>query len=78
MPLKSRMIYIRLVQDKSRREIPTEVLTRLCTACRMWSNLGAIFKKLSTDDDVRCVVLSGKGDRAFTAGLDVRLRDVST
>ncbi|EON68528.1 hypothetical protein W97_07786 [Coniosporium apollinis CBS 100218] len=38
----------------------------------MWLNLGQIFNKLSHDPDVRCVVLSGAGDRAFTAGLDVQ------
>lgn len=37
----------------------------------MWLNLEKIFDRLSKDPDVRSVVLSGKGDRAFTAGLDV-------
>ncbi|KAL2142220.1 hypothetical protein VTI28DRAFT_1418 [Corynascus sepedonium] len=37
----------------------------------MWHELRAVFGKLSTDPDVRAVVLSGAGDRAFTAGLDV-------
>ena len=36
----------------------------------MWLEFGAVFKQLSTDPDVRMVVLSGAGDRAFTAGLD--------
>jgi delta(3,5)-delta(2,4)-dienoyl-CoA isomerase len=38
----------------------------------MWLNLSAIFKKLSYDADVRTVVLTGAGERAFTAGLDVQ------
>ncbi|KAF2774034.1 enoyl-CoA hydratase/isomerase family protein [Teratosphaeria nubilosa] len=38
----------------------------------MWINLGAIFKRLSEDPDVRVVVMTGAGDRAFTAGLDVQ------
>jgi delta(3,5)-delta(2,4)-dienoyl-CoA isomerase len=38
----------------------------------MWLNLSAIFKKLSFDPDVRAVILTGAGDRAFTAGLDVQ------
>lgn len=38
----------------------------------MWIELGEIFDKLSHDPDVRAVVLSGAGDRAFTAGLDVQ------
>ncbi|KAH7093230.1 ClpP/crotonase-like domain-containing protein [Paraphoma chrysanthemicola] len=38
----------------------------------MWLNLGAIFKKLSHDPNVRSIILTGAGDRAFTAGLDVQ------
>ncbi|KAK4981610.1 hypothetical protein LTR66_009854 [Elasticomyces elasticus] len=38
----------------------------------MWLNLRQIFRQLSHDPDVRCVVLTGAGDRAFTAGLDVQ------
>ncbi|KAK3945984.1 ClpP/crotonase-like domain-containing protein [Diplogelasinospora grovesii] len=38
----------------------------------MWLELRRIFQQLSTDPDVRAVVLSGSGERAFTAGLDVQ------
>jgi delta(3,5)-delta(2,4)-dienoyl-CoA isomerase len=38
----------------------------------MWKEMGALFDQLSRDSDVRAVVLSGAGDRAFTAGLDVK------
>ncbi|KAH8893174.1 enoyl CoA hydratase-like protein [Thozetella sp. PMI_491] len=38
----------------------------------MWLELGDLFRKLSTDPDVRVIVLTGAGDRAFTAGLDVK------
>jgi len=38
----------------------------------MWIELGNIFQKLSYDPDVRAVILSGAGERAFTAGLDVQ------
>jgi len=38
----------------------------------MWLELRQLFRQLSTDADVRVVVLSGAGDRAFTAGLDVQ------
>ncbi|KUI61767.1 Delta(3,5)-Delta(2,4)-dienoyl-CoA isomerase, mitochondrial [Cytospora mali] len=38
----------------------------------MWIELRSIFRQLSTDPDVRAVVLSGAGERAFTAGLDVQ------
>ncbi|KAF2737031.1 ClpP/crotonase [Polyplosphaeria fusca] len=37
----------------------------------MWQNLQSIFNKLSHSPDVRAIVLTGAGDRAFTAGLDV-------
>ncbi|KAF2801018.1 ClpP/crotonase [Melanomma pulvis-pyrius CBS 109.77] len=38
----------------------------------MWLNISAIFKRLSHDPNVRAVILTGAGDRAFTAGLDVQ------
>lgn len=38
----------------------------------MWLELRQVFQQLSSDADVRAVVLSGGGDRAFTAGLDVK------
>lgn len=37
----------------------------------MWLELRALFAQLSHDPDVRAVVLTGAGDRAFSAGLDV-------
>jgi delta(3,5)-delta(2,4)-dienoyl-CoA isomerase len=37
----------------------------------VWLEFGAVFEQLSADADVRAVVLSGAGDKAFTAGLDV-------
>lgn len=37
----------------------------------MWLEMRDIFGQLSSDPEVRAVVLSGAGDRAFTAGLDV-------
>ncbi len=39
---------------------------------QMFQDLGAIFNQLSHDPDVRAVILTGNGDRAFTAGLDVQ------
>jgi len=38
----------------------------------MWLNLSAVFRRLSHDPDIRSVILTGAGDRAFTAGLDVK------
>ncbi|KAE9978433.1 hypothetical protein BLS_000650 [Venturia inaequalis] len=39
---------------------------------QMWLNLSQIFQKLSHDSNVRSILLSGKGPRAYTAGLDVQ------
>jgi delta(3,5)-delta(2,4)-dienoyl-CoA isomerase len=44
----------------------------------MWLEFGQIFSKLSHDSDVRAIVLSGAGDKAFTAGLDVNAASQST
>ncbi|CAP92653.1 Delta(3,5)-Delta(2,4)-dienoyl-CoA isomerase [Penicillium chrysogenum] len=38
----------------------------------MWENMAQIFNKLSSDPEVRAIVLSGAGAKAFTAGLDVK------
>ncbi|KAF5654556.1 putative delta3,5-delta2,4-dienoyl isomerase precursor (ech1) [Fusarium heterosporum] len=38
----------------------------------VWLEFGSVFNQLSHDEDVRAVVISGAGDRAFTAGLDVQ------
>ncbi|KAM5347389.1 hypothetical protein ACJ41O_010394 [Fusarium nematophilum] len=38
----------------------------------VWVEFAKVFDRLSTDPDVRAVVLSGAGERGFTAGLDVK------
>ncbi|KAJ8114144.1 hypothetical protein ONZ43_g4972 [Nemania bipapillata] len=38
----------------------------------MWLEMGQVFAKLSHDPNVRAVVFSGAGDRAFSSGLDVQ------
>jgi delta(3,5)-delta(2,4)-dienoyl-CoA isomerase len=38
----------------------------------VWLEFGHVFDQLSNDSDVRAIVVSGAGDRAFTAGLDVQ------
>ncbi|KFY45564.1 hypothetical protein V494_00889 [Pseudogymnoascus sp. VKM F-4513 (FW-928)] len=38
----------------------------------MWLELKQIFDKLSTDSNVRAVIFSGAGEKAFTTGLDVQ------
>jgi enoyl-CoA hydratase len=37
----------------------------------MWRALGTIMRQLSDDDDLRCVVLRGAGEKAFSAGADI-------
>jgi delta(3,5)-delta(2,4)-dienoyl-CoA isomerase len=39
----------------------------------MWLNLSAIFTRLSHDPSIRSILLTGAGERAFTAGLDVKV-----
>lgn len=38
----------------------------------MWLEMKTVFDTLSLSPDIRAIVLSGAGDRAFTAGLDVQ------
>jgi delta(3,5)-delta(2,4)-dienoyl-CoA isomerase len=38
---------------------------------KMFSQLGSIFQALSIDPEVRVIILTAVGDRAFSAGLDV-------
>ena len=42
----------------------------------MWLNLAAIARRLSHDPNVRSIIITGAGDRAFTAGLDVKVRHI--
>ncbi len=37
----------------------------------MWQDLARVMRELSADDDLRCVVLRGAGDKAFAAGADI-------
>lgn len=38
----------------------------------MWRAVGKIFGALSRDDSLRCIVLTGQGDRAFSPGADIK------
>ena len=42
----------------------------------MWLALGSALEKLSMDDDLRCVILRGAGERAFCPGADIKEFDV--
>ncbi|MEP7182819.1 MAG: enoyl-CoA hydratase-related protein [Betaproteobacteria bacterium] len=37
----------------------------------MWRELGAAVRALSADDDVRCIVVRGAGEKAFSPGNDI-------
>lgn len=37
----------------------------------MWSTLPKVFDDLSDDPEVRVIILSGAGEKAFSAGLDI-------
>lgn len=36
-----------------------------------WGALGSILEVLEADDDIRCVIVRGAGDKAFAAGADI-------
>ncbi len=38
----------------------------------MWHSLSDIMERLNTDSGVRCIVFRGAGDRAFSAGADIK------
>jgi enoyl-CoA hydratase/carnithine racemase len=37
----------------------------------MWTQLGEIMRALNKDDDLRCIVLRGAGEKAFSPGADI-------
>ena len=37
----------------------------------MWRQLTQVFERLSADEELRCIVLRGAGERAFSAGADI-------
>ena len=37
----------------------------------MWDQLGTIFADLDADESLRCVIITGTGDRAFSVGADI-------
>ncbi len=42
----------------------------------MWDGLGATMQALSADDSLRCVILRGAGDQAFSSGADIKAFDI--
>ncbi|KAI5805822.1 ClpP/crotonase-like domain-containing protein [Geopyxis carbonaria] len=38
----------------------------------MFAEIGEVFLRLSNDSSVRAIILSGSGEKAFTAGLDIK------
>jgi enoyl-CoA hydratase/carnithine racemase len=38
---------------------------------RMWARLGEIFAELDGDERLRCIILGGEGDKAFSVGADI-------
>jgi enoyl-CoA hydratase/carnithine racemase len=37
----------------------------------MWTRLGEIFAALDADESLRCIILAGSGERAFSVGADI-------
>ena len=60
-----------------RNESPVATVTinrpaqRNAISFAMWTELTALLRRLDADPDVRCVVLTGAGDTAFSAGADI-------
>ncbi|KAI5812365.1 enoyl-CoA hydratase/isomerase family protein [Pyronema omphalodes] len=44
----------------------------------MWLEYGDLFNQLSTDPNIRAIILSGSGPRAFCAGLDLHSSNILT
>jgi enoyl-CoA hydratase len=51
-----------VISNKARRNALTKA---------MWENVGAAFRGLSADPQVRCIVLEGEGEEAFASGGDI-------
>jgi enoyl-CoA hydratase len=56
-------------------EVATVVLDRAdklnAVSMAMWQRLGTVFAELDADPTLRCVVLTGAGERAFSVGADI-------
>ena len=37
----------------------------------MWVRVGQVFRKLDLEEDLRCIILRGAGDKAFGPGADI-------
>ncbi|NDP42464.1 MAG: enoyl-CoA hydratase/isomerase family protein, partial [Aromatoleum sp.] len=64
-----------LIQTSRDGTIATVVLSRpekLNALTRaMWGELGAVVDELSADDGVRCIIIRGAGEKAFSPGNDI-------
>ena len=38
----------------------------------LWQGVGDTMRQLATDESLRCIVLRGAGDRAFSPGADIK------
>lgn len=56
-------------------DIATVILNRPeklnAISMQMWTRLGEVARELSSDNEVRCIVLRGAGDKAFSPGADI-------
>lgn len=66
------MAEIEVVRDGAIRTVMLNRPHKLNALTRtMWRSLGDAFEALSNDETVRCVVIRGAGDRAFSPGNDI-------
>ena len=65
-----------LVLIEREKEIATVILNRPermnALSKALWGRIGEVMLKLSADDDVRCIVIRGAGDKAFSPGADIK------
>jgi enoyl-CoA hydratase len=63
------------IRTERHGEVATVVLDRPAKlnaiGCAMWDRLAAVFAELDADESLRCVVVAGGGERAFSVGADI-------
>lgn len=64
-----------ILVERSENDIVTVTLNRPeklnALTKNMWGRLGDVFAELSADDSVRCIVITGAGEKSFSPGNDI-------
>ncbi|MGI9498717.1 MAG: enoyl-CoA hydratase-related protein [Geminicoccaceae bacterium] len=66
---------VELIKVEQRDAIATVILNQPAklnaVSLAMWDRLGEVFAELDQDLDLRCIILRGAGERAFSVGADI-------